>query len=90
MKENKKIVSQCLNKIFFPNINIQTFYKGKNKLNEFIKIKSMPTHSKYDIKVFLYDVYGESFKKMHSKIERVSKKTFNKSKQKKIFWLQKN
>jgi len=89
MKKNSKKILQHLNKIFFPTMNIQTFYVGKNKLNDFIKIKSSVTTSKYDLKVFLYDVYGEGCEKVHSKIERVSKKNLTKSKQKKVFWLQK-
>jgi len=89
MQKNKKKVNTNLNRILFPSLNIQGFFNGSSKKDSYMKFKSTIGLSKYDLKVFLFDVYGLEIDKIHSKIERSKKKSIKKSKQKKIFWLKK-
>lgn len=90
MQNKKKKVETHLNKILLPNLNLQGFFNGIEGTNQYIKFKSPVNLSKYDLKVFLYDVYGIKNSKVHSKIERIKKKSTRKSKQKKVFWLNTN
>ena len=76
-----------VNNIFFPNIYLDFFFSGKNKSNNFIKIKSNKNISKYELKLFLLDFYNNKKKILHSNIIRKKKKKKYNSNQKKIFWL---
>jgi len=84
---SKKPVLKKINKIDFPNLNLQMFYSGKSTSSLYIKMKSPISHSKYDIKTFLFDMYSKKIFKVHSKIERVKKNNGKTSKQKKCFWV---
>lgn len=74
-------LSKQYNKKQFPRVDVSLFFTGVDSSSQYFKIKSDHSLSKFDLKLFFFDIYGEKFSRVHSKREYRKKK--------KVFWVKK-
>jgi len=84
----KKINIKKINNKKLFNTNINFFFSGKDSLSNYLKIKSNVSCTKYDLKIFLYDIYGVNVNKVDTMVfsKKNSKKRKN-FKNSKVHWL---